>query len=130
MARWLWGASLSRKERMIPMDDCLFCKIIRGEIPGDKVFENDKVFAFRDIHPQAPVHILIVPKTHVANVLEGAEKGVVADVIAAAAQIAREQGLAENGFRLITNCGRDGAQTVQHLHFHLLGGKQLSEEMA
>ena len=121
---------MSRKERMIPMDDCLFCKIIRGEIPGDKVFENDKVFAFRDIHPQAPVHILIVPKTHVANVLEGADKGIVADVIAAAAQIAREQGLAENGFRLITNCGRDGAQSVEHLHFHLLGGKKLSEEMA
>ena len=102
------------------MDDCLFCKIIRGEIPGDKVFETDKV----------PVHILIVPKTHVANVLEGADKGIVADVIAAAAQIAREQGLAENGFRLITNCGRDGAQSVEHLHFHLLGGKKLSEEMA
>lgn len=112
------------------MDDCLFCKIIRGEIPGDKVFENDKVFAFRDIHPQAPVHILIVPKTHVANVLEGSDAGVVGDVIAAAAQIAREQGLAENGFRLITNCGRDGAQSVNHLHFHLLGGKKLSEEMA
>ena len=112
------------------MDDCLFCKIIAGKIPSAKVFENDKVFAFKDINPQAPVHVLIVPKTHVANVLEGVEAGVTEDVLKAAAQIAREQGLAENGFRLITNCGRDGAQSVQHLHFHLLGGKQLSETMA
>ena len=110
--------------------DCLFCSIIRGDIPSAKIYEDEYCYAFSDIHPQAPVHILIVPKTHVANVLEGADKGIVADVIAAAAQIAREQGLAENGFRLITNCGRDGAQIVEHLHFHVLGGKKQSEEMA
>ena len=112
------------------MDDCLFCKIIRGDIPSAKVFENDDVFAFRDINPQAPVHVLIVPKKHVANLLEGAEAGIMDSLMRAAAEIARQQGLAENGFRLITNCGRDGAQSVNHLHFHLLGGKQLSESMA
>ena len=112
------------------MDDCLFCKIIRGDIPSAKVFENDDVFAFRDINPQAPVHVLIVPKKHVANLLEGAEAGIMDSLMRAAAEIARQQGLAENGFRLITNCGRDGAQSVNHLHFHLLGGKQLSETMA
>jgi len=112
------------------MDDCLFCKIVRGEIPSDRVFENEAVFAFRDIHPQAPVHVLIVPKKHVADALEGADAGLMDGLMRAAAQIAREEGLAENGFRLITNCGRDGAQSVKHLHFHLLGGRQLSETMA
>ena len=111
------------------MDDCLFCKIIRGEIPSSKVFENDEVFAFSDIHPQAPVHVLIVPKKHVANMLEGVDAGIMDGLMRAAVQIAREQGLAENGFRLITNCGRDGAQSVNHLHFHLLGGRKLSETM-
>ena len=115
---------------MIPMDDCLFCKIIRGEIPSTKVFENDVAYAFKDVNPQAPVHVLIVPKTHVANVLEGADAGLMDGLMRAAAQVAREQGLEENGFRLITNCGRDGAQSVKHLHLHLLGGKQLSETMA
>ena len=112
------------------MDDCLFCKIIRGEIPSARVFENDKAYAFRDINPQAPVHILIVPKTHVANVLEGSDAGMMEVLMRAAAEIARQEGLDKNGFRLITNCGRDGAQTVGHLHLHLLGGKQLSEVMA
>ena len=112
------------------MDDCLFCKIIRGEIPSARVFENDKAYAFRDINPQAPVHILIVPKKHVANVLEGSDAGIMEDLMRASAEIARQEGLDKNGFRLITNCGRDGAQTVGHLHLHLLGGKQLSEVMA
>jgi len=115
---------------MIPMDDCLFCKIIRGEIPSAKVYENDDVYAFRDINPQAPVHVLIVPKKHVANVLEGARDGMMDTLCRAAADIARQEDVAETGFRLITNCGRDGAQSVQHLHLHLLGGKQLSETMA
>ena len=112
------------------MDDCLFCKIIRGDIPSAKVFENDDVFAFRDINPQAPVHVLIVPKKHVANLLEGAEAGIMDPLMRAAAEIARQQGLAENGFRLITNCGRDGAQSVNHLHLHLLGGRKMPETMA
>jgi len=112
------------------MDDCLFCKIIRGEIPSAKVFENDVAFAFKDINPQAPVHVLIVPKQHVANALEGADAGIMDGLMRSIAQVAREQGLEKNGFRLITNCGRDGAQSVNHLHFHLLGGTQLPERMA
>ena len=112
------------------MDDCLFCRIMRGEIPSTKVFENDKVYAFRDINPQAPVHVLIIPKTHVSDVIEGAKAGLMNDLASAAAEIARQEGVAESGFRLITNCGPDSCQTVKHLHLHLLGGAQLAERMA
>jgi len=112
------------------MDDCLFCKIIRGEIPSNNVYEDDDVFAFRDINPQAPVHVLVVPRKHVANVLEGSDAGMIGAITAAACKIARQEGVAESGFRLITNCGRDGAQSVAHLHYHLLGGRKLSETMA
>ncbi len=110
------------------MKDCLFCKIIAGEIPGSKVFENDKVFAFRDINPQAPVHVLIVPKKHMDNILECDADTAVA-LTDAIGQVARQEGVAENGFRVISNCGRDGAQSVKHLHVHLLGGTQLAEKM-
>ena len=110
------------------MKDCLFCKIIAGEIPGSKVFENDRVFAFRDINPQAPVHVLIVPKKHMDNVLECDADTAVA-LTDAIGQVARQEGVAESGFRVISNCGRDGAQSVKHLHVHLLGGTQLAEKM-
>ena len=110
------------------MSDCLFCKIIAGEIPGNAVFENDKIYAFRDINPQAPVHVLIVPKKHFDNILQC--DGETAAALADAAQtIARQEGVAESGFRLINNCGRDGAQSVNHLHVHLMGGRQLPERM-
>ena len=111
------------------MSDCLFCRIIAGEIPGSKVYEDDKVFAFRDINPQAPVHVLIVPKKHMANVLEcdGETAAALAEAIG---KIAAQEGVAEPGFRVVSNCGRDGAQSVNHLHVHLLGGKALSERMA
>lgn len=111
------------------MNDCLFCKIIAGEIPSTKVYENDKVYAFRDINPQAPVHVLIVPKTHVANVIEGVEAGLMDDLLKAAVEIAKQEGVDKSGFRLLTNCGKDGAQSVNHLHLHLLGGAQLAEKM-
>ena len=113
---------------MRTMSDCLFCKIIAGEIPGNVVFENDKVFAFRDINPQAPVHVLIVPKKHMANVLEcdGETAAALTDAIR---EIAAKEGVAESGFRVISNCGQDGAQSVNHLHVHLLGGKALPERM-
>ena len=110
------------------MKDCLFCKIIAGEIPCSKVFENDKVFAFRDINPQAPVHVLIVPKKHMDNVL-ACDGDTAAALVEAAGAVARQEGVAESGFRLISNCGRDGAQSVNHLHVHLLGGVQLTERM-
>ncbi len=111
------------------MDDCIFCKIARGEIPSSKVYENDRVFAFRDIHPQAPVHVLVIPKEHVSNILEGVANGMTADLMEAVAQVAKLEGIEESGFRVITNCGKDGAQSVQHLHFHVLGGRQLPEQM-
>jgi len=111
---------------------CLFCKIIAGEIPSAKVYEDEHVYAFRDIAPQAPVHVLIVPKKHMANILElaGGDTGIASAVVKAVKVIAEQEGVAESGFRVITNCGRDGAQTVEHLHFHLLGGAALSEKMA
>ena len=110
------------------MNDCLFCKIIAGEIPGNKVYEDDRVYAFRDINPQAPVHVLIVPKKHMDNILECDADTAVA-LTDAIGQVARQEGVAENGFRVISNCGRDGAQSVKHLHVHLLGGTQLTEKM-
>lgn len=107
--------------------DCLFCKIIAGEIPSVKVYEDDAVLAFRDIDPQAPFHAVIVPKAHIASAAEisDANSAVVAKIFEAAAVIAKQQGL-QNGFRIVTNCGQDGGQTVGHLHFHMLGGRLLA----
>ena len=111
------------------MDNCLFCRIIAGEIPGNKVYENDKVFAFRDINPQAPVHVLIVPRKHMDNILE-CDAETAAALTEAVGVVARQEGVAETGFRVISNCGSDGAQSVNHLHIHLLGGTKLTEKMA
>ena len=106
--------------------DCIFCKIINGEIPSQIVYEDDDVFAFRDIAPQAPVHILVTPKTHIksaADVSEG-NSALIARCFEVIAAIAKQEGLGK-GFRVITNSGTDGGQTVPHLHFHILGGKPL-----
>ena len=113
------------------MSDCLFCRIIAGEIPSAKVYEDEEVFAFRDIAPQAPVHVLVVPKTHIesAGVIDPSNSRLAARCLEAAAVIARQEGLT-GGFRLISNCGDDAGQTVKHLHFHILGGKRLSDKMA
>lgn len=113
------------------MNDCLFCKIIAGDIPSAKVYEDEKVFAFRDINPQAPVHVLVVPKKHMANILELAEdeSGVAEAVTKAVRVIAEQEGVAADGFRVLTNCGENGCQSVNHLHFHLLGGAKLAERM-
>lgn len=110
------------------MSDCLFCKIIAGEIPGKTVFENDKVYAFRDINPQAPVHVLIVPKKHMDNILE-CDAETAAALIDAVQRIAESEGVDKSGFRVVSNCGKHGAQSVNHLHIHLMGGKQLPERM-
>ena len=110
--------------------DCLFCKILAGEIPSAKVFENEWIYAFRDIAPQAPTHVLVIPKTHIAST-DGitAENSIaVARIFEAIPEIAKQEGLA-NGYRVITNCGEDGCQSVKHLHFHVLGGKKLPEQM-
>ena len=111
--------------------DCLFCKIVAGEIPSTKVYEDDMVLAFRDIAPQAPTHILVIPKAHIASVAEVSPENssVVAHIFEVIPQIAKAEGL-EGGYRVVSNCGADAGQTVHHLHFHILGGKQLSLEMA
>lgn len=111
--------------------DCLFCKIAAGEIPSQKVYEDELVYAFRDIQPQAPVHILIVPKCHLASVNEVTPEvsHVVARIFEVIPPIAAQEGLS-NGYRVISNCGPDAGQTVNHLHFHILGGKELSLSMA
>lgn len=112
------------------MDDCIFCKIASGAIPCDKVYEDDRLLAFRDIAPQAPTHILVIPKAHCDNLLACAEnKALLTDVFEAVAAIAQSEGLAANGFRVVTNCGRDGAQSVAHFHVHLLGGRPLTGQM-
>lgn len=103
---------------------CLFCKIIAGEIPSTKVFENDKVYAFRDIAPQAPQHVVMVPKEHIecANDITKENSRIVADIFEAIPMIAKEIGVDKSGYRIVNNCGADGGQTVMHLHFHMLGG--------
>ena len=113
------------------MSNCLFCKIIAGDIPSTKVYEDETVLAFRDIAPQAPTHILVIPKTHIASVAEinGDNRAVVAHIFEVIAQIAKAEGL-ENGYRVVSNCGGHAGQTVHHLHFHILGGQQLALEMA
>lgn len=113
------------------MENCLFCKIVRGDIPSTKVYEDELVLAFRDIAPMAPTHILVIPKAHIGSVAEvNAENAaVVAHIFTVIPRIAKEEGL-ENGYRVVSNCGSDAGQTVHHLHFHILGGKQLSTEMA
>lgn len=107
------------------MNNCLFCRIITGEIKGDIVYQDGSVVAFRDINPQAPVHILIVPRKHIATVLdlEDGDKGLIGDIFSAAAKLAKEQGVSKDGFRVVVNCGPGAGQTVYHVHFHLLGGR-------
>ena len=111
--------------------DCLFCKIIAGEIPSTEVYEDENVYAFRDIAPQAPTHILVIPKTHIASVAElsGENSQLVARIFEVIPKIAEAEGLT-GGYRVVSNCGADAGQTVFHLHFHILGGKELTLQMA
>ena len=113
------------------MNDCLFCKIVAGVIPSTKVYEDETVLAFRDIAPMAPTHILVIPKTHIdsCNGITAENSAVVAHIFEVIPAIAKAEGL-ESGYRVVSNCGDDGCQSVHHLHFHILGGKKLSEQMA
>jgi len=110
---------------------CIFCKIINNDIPSNKVFEDDTILAFKDLNPQAPVHILIVPKIHIpsADGVDAGNSSAVAHIFEKIPEIAKNAGLT-NGYRVITNCGDDACQSVKHLHFHLLGGAQLADRMA
>lgn len=111
--------------------DCLFCSIVGGEIPSKKAYEDEKILAFYDIAPQAPVHILVIPKEHIASVdeINAENSGIVAYIFERIPLIAKAAGI-ENGYRVISNCGDDACQSVHHLHFHILGGRQMADRMA
>ncbi|MEW6201149.1 MAG: histidine triad nucleotide-binding protein [bacterium] len=110
------------------MDDCLFCKIAKGEIPTEFVYEDEHVVAFRDIKPVAPIHVLVIPRRHIVYVTDLSEKDgeLLGKVYAAINKIAKSEGIAESGFRVVSNCKRDGQQMVLHLHFHIIGGRQMT----
>lgn len=108
------------------MEECLFCKIIKGKIPSEKVYEDDEILAFKDINPLAPVHILVIPKKHIetADDIEEIDESIIGKIFTVIKKIAKENSL-ENGYRIINNCKEDGGQEVKHLHFHLIGGRKL-----
>lgn len=110
------------------MTDCIFCKIAQGEIPADKVYEDEQVIAFPDINPQSPVHILVIPRRHIPGILEvkDQDRDLLAHLHKVANQVAVEKRLSERGFRVVINCKADGGQEVYHLHFHLLGGRKMN----
>lgn len=109
------------------MNDCLFCKIVAGEIPSTKVYEDELVLAFRDINPQAPTHVLVIPKKHIESVLDikAEDKDILAKIFEVIGIVAEQEGIAESGFRVVSNIGKDGQQTVPHLHFHVIGGRSM-----
>lgn len=112
-------------------NDCLFCKIIKGEIPSSKVYEDDDVLAFRDINPAAPIHILLIPKKHIASLAEMKEEDgeLIAKMHQVVNKIAEQEGFKESGYRLIVNCGKDSGQEVMHLHFHILAGTKMGDKI-
>jgi histidine triad (HIT) family protein len=111
--------------------DCIFCKIVTGEIPSDIVYENEEIIAFRDINPQAPVHIIIIPRNHIASLsdLSQSDSALVGRMVMVANKLAKDEGIAEKGYRLVINCGKEGGQLVPHLHLHLVGGRKLSDQV-
>jgi len=113
------------------MDDCIFCKILKGEIPSNQVYEDDQVLAFRDINPAAPTHVLVIPKEHIASVNDVTEKHeqLMGHILAVVKPIADQEGISESGYRLIINHGPDGHQEVDHLHLHILGGQPMKHRM-
>ncbi len=106
--------------------DCLFCKVAAGRIPAEIVYQDDETVAFRDINPQAPTHVLVIPRRHVPNATEAADANVWEAVMGAAARVARQEGVHDPGYRLVVNCGPEAGQTVDHLHVHVLGGRSLT----
>ena len=113
------------------MENCLFCKIIKGEIPSTKVYEDEEILAFNDINPVAPIHILVIPKKHITSLAEmdNGDEIIVGKIYNVINEIAKKQGFKDKGYRVIVNCGKDGGQEVMHLHFHLLAGTQLGEKI-
>lgn len=113
------------------MEDCLFCKIVKGEIPCNKVYEDEEILAFHDINPAAPIHILVIPKKHITSLafMKKEDEVTVGKIYGVINQIAEEQGFKQDGYRVIVNCGKNGGQEIMHLHFHILAGKQLGEKI-
>lgn len=113
------------------MEDCLFCKIIKREIPSTIVYEDEEILAFRDINPVAPVHVLVIPKKHISSLvdLKPEDEALVGRIYSVINKIAKQENVFESGFRVVVNCGEDGGQEVKHLHFHLLGGKKLGTKL-
>lgn len=112
-------------------ENCVFCKIVKGEIPSEKVYEDEEILAFKDIQPAAPIHILVIPKKHIAMLtdIEETESYLIGKIYKTINKIAEEQGFAKQGFRVIANCGKDAGQEVMHIHFHILGGKVLGDKI-
>ncbi len=106
-------------------EDCVFCNIVKGNIPSTKVYEDEEVLAFKDINPIAPVHILVIPKKHIKSLVELDDDALLAHIFKVIKKVAKEQGVEESGYRVVTNIGEDGGQAVKHLHFHILGGTKL-----
>ena len=113
------------------MEDCIFCKIIKGEIPSEKVYEDEEILAFKDIHPAAPIHILVIPKKHIATLMNVTpeDTNIMAKILESIQKIVKQLGIEENGFRLIANCGPDSGQEVMHIHFHLLAGRKMGPKI-
>lgn len=113
------------------MEDCIFCKIVKGEIPSTKVYEDENILAFKDLNPQMPVHILVIPKKHIESVIEikNEDENLIGKIFTAINKIAQNMNIHKSGFRIISNCGEHAGQTVKHLHFHILGGKQMNEKI-
>lgn len=113
------------------MEDCLFCKMIKGEVPCNKVYEDEEILAFYDINPAAPIHILVIPKKHISSLahLEKEDEAIVGKIYGVINQIAEENGFKQDGYRVIVNCGKNGGQEIMHLHFHILAGKELGEKI-
>ena len=114
------------------MDDCIFCKIISGEIPSDKIYEDDKIFVFSDINPEAPIHFLVIPKEHIASVneLTDTNADIISHIFLQIKKLVKQVGIDESGYRVITNTGDDAGQTVHHMHFHVIGRKKLSLKLS
>lgn len=131
MQESFWEKSRKIKKEIFIMD-CLFCKIIAGEIPSTKVYEDETVYAFKDISPMAKVHVLIIPKQHIdsMNDINSENSAVVAHIFEVAAELAKKLEIDKTGYRVVSNCGKDAGQTVFHLHFHLLGGEEMNPRMA
>lgn len=112
--------------------DCIFCKIVSGEIPTEKLYEDDKVLAFKDNQPQAPIHILVIPKEHIAcaNDINSSNSEIISHIFEIIPKLAKDLGIAKDGYRIVNNCGDNGGQSVHHLHFHILAGKKLNVEFA